>query len=132
MPNEVVERWHHYGVEVSDRQENAQGCDANVQMLLGADCVNQFLRHKIERNGQVAWFSEFGWVLSGPQVTSQQPTESQGVTIQVSNIQTDIQVLWELDQPPTTTTTLPSFPLQKINDSYEVGLLWKTGETGGQ
>ena len=72
MPNEVVERWHHYGVEVSDRQENAQGCDANVQMLLGADCVNQFLRHKIERNGQVAWFSEFGWVLSGPQVTSRQ------------------------------------------------------------
>ena len=83
VPKEVVERWHHYGVEVSDRQENAQGCDANVQMLLGADCVNQFLRHKIERNGQVASFSELGWVLSGPQVTSQQPTESQVVTIQV-------------------------------------------------
>ena len=47
VPNEVVERWHHYGVEVSDRQENAQGCDAKVQMLLRADCVNQFLRHKM-------------------------------------------------------------------------------------
>ena len=69
-----------------------------------------------------------GVVLSGPQVTSQQPTESQGVTIEVSNIQTGIQVLWELDQPPTTTTTLPSFPLRKINNSYELRLLWKTEE----
>ena len=50
-----------------------------------------------------------------------QPTESQGVTIQVSNIQTDIQVLWELDQPPTTTTTLPSFPLRKMYALFVCG-----------
>ena len=48
--------------------------------------------------------------------------------VHVATIQTDIQVLWELEQPPTTITTVPSFPLRKRNGSYEVGLLWKGEE----
>ena len=64
------------------------------------------------------WLGAF-WTESG---AGQEPQIS---AVQVANIAADIQVLWELDQPPVAKSILPAFPLKKRQDRYDVGLLWK-------
>ena len=92
--------------------------------MLGADCVNRFLQEKEEVGGETAWRTEFGWVLSGPR----NQNSSINTVIQVANIQTDIETLWELEQPPKTVSVPPAFPMIKSGKSFKVGLLWKGEE----
>ena len=92
-------------------------------MLLGADCVNRFL-HEKEVHVEAAWSAEFGWVLSGPVQLG--PEAKQKEVINVANIQADIAMLREIDQPPAHRNSLPAFPLKKLGRFYEVGLLWNS------
>ena len=63
----------------------------------------------------------FGWVLSGP--AKLQDDKQPGELVNVQRVAADIQVLWELDQPPADVKILPVFPLRKTGRTYEAGLL---------
>ena len=86
--------------------------------MLGADCVNRFLQEKKEVGGETAWIGFIG----------AKKSKFLNTVIQVANIQTDIETLWELEQPPKTVSVLPAFPMIKSGKSFKVGLLWKCEE----
>ena len=63
VPTKVVQRWRERGIEVSD----ANSTDSSeIWLLIGADYANQFLKEQRIVDGEVAWLSSFGWLLSGP------------------------------------------------------------------
>ena len=64
VPPDVVQQWSEYGVDISDKRENKAGGEARVQLLLGADCVNRFLRQKVEQNEVVEWSEQLRSVIS--------------------------------------------------------------------
>ena len=73
VSTELRERWKKRGVEESD---SAGRCSSeDIQTLIGADYANQFLQEKKEVEGEVAWRTTFGWVLSG-KVRSETPPQS--------------------------------------------------------
>ena len=60
---DVIQRWRDRGIEVSDHEGK---CDSeNIQMLIGADFASTFMHDQKEVEGEVAWRTSFGWVLSG-------------------------------------------------------------------
>ena len=60
-PTEVVQRWRERSIEVSD----ANSTDSSeIWLLIGADYANQFLKEQRIVDGEVAWLSSFGWLLS--------------------------------------------------------------------
>ena len=63
VSTELGQRWRSRGVEVSDSTGRCPSED--IQILIGADFANQFLQEKKEVEGEVAWKTNFGWVLSG-------------------------------------------------------------------
>ena len=124
----LVRRWKERGVELSDvRQKHV---NEEIHLLIGADYVNQFLINKMEVDGEVAWQTLLGWVLSGPEASEKRP-QPLSTTFQVNCVQSDIQALWELEQPVRTSSSndnWPAFPLSKNEGGYEVGLLWRNTE----
>ena len=42
---------------------------------------------------------------------------------QVGSVQTDLELLWRLEEPSESACSLPAFPLRKKGSTYEVGLL---------
>ena len=130
---EIVRRWRSRGIEVSDSEEKSRG---KIHLLIGADYVNQFLKEQIVVEGEVAWKSSFGWVLSGPVKTTdcqkinddQSNAYSTGNTVNVAYVTRQVEALWELDDIPNSNQTiLPAFPISYDKNArlYEVGLLWK-------
>ena len=123
VPYPLVQRWRNRGVEISD-PVGSKDDSQDIQILIGADYMNKFLLEKREIDGEVAWLSSFGWVLSGPSTVVRSNTDSHE-TVQVTFIQSQIETLWELEEPISDKKILPVFPLQKSDSRYEVGLLWK-------
>ena len=60
----VIERWKNRGVELSENElhDDSRG----IELMIGADYINKFLIEKKVVDGEAAWLSNFGWVLSGP------------------------------------------------------------------
>ena len=77
----------------------------------------------MEVDGEVAHRTMFGWVLSGP--AKLRDDKQPGELVNVQRVAADIQVLWELDQPPADVKIFPAFPLRKTGRTYEAGLLWR-------
>ena len=130
---EIVRRWRSRGIEVSDSEEISGG---KIHLLIGADYVNQFLKEQIVVEGEVAWKSSFGWVLSGPVKTTdcqkinddQSNANFTGNTVNVAYVTRQVEALWKLDDIPNSNQTiLPAFPISYDKNArlYEVGLLWK-------
>ena len=65
---ETVESWHGRGVGLSDQA--SVGVPEEIHVLLGADCGHQQVLGKRIMDGEAAWNTELGWMLSGPQHTS--------------------------------------------------------------
>ena len=92
--------------------------------VLRADCVNSFLIEKAVYDKELAWRTRLGRVLSGPASGTMDNAK-----VRVNNIQADLQVLWELGQPPKSSHNhIPALPLQKVDGRYEAGLPWKGHE----
>ena len=93
---EVEEKWKDRGICISD--SCASGI-SNVHILIGADYVNNFLLEKVV-DGEVAWKTALGWVLSGPTRQDKQLNVDKSKIASVSFVQADIQRLWELEEMP--------------------------------
>ena len=92
-------------------------------MLLGADCGHQLVLGKRAFDGEAAWNTELGWVLSGPQQTSKSSPRTT-----VAYLSSKVEALWQLEEPVDTKleeTMQPAFPWHCDEDGYTVGLLWK-------
>ena len=64
VPTYVARWWHEKGgMELSDV---TRGEDETVSILIGADYLHTFLKGRVERNGEIAFETDFGLVLSGP------------------------------------------------------------------
>ena len=129
VPTYVARWWHEKGgMELSDV---TRGEDETVSILIGADYLHTFLKGRVERNGEIAFETDFGLVLSGPshinpRLTTETIAETSQVHVtQVRKVAVDIEFLWELEQPAENIRTLPAFPMRKDGRKYEVGLLWK-------
>ena len=122
VPTKVVQRWRERGIEVSD----ANSTDSSeIWLLIGADYANQFLKEQRIVDGEVAWLSSFGWLLSGPcQMETAKQDASVVNKVKVAYVQNKIESLWEMEEPHVH-DNLPAFPLKKCDDMYEVGLLWQ-------
>ena len=102
-------------------------------MLLGADVASQLLLEKRTSRGNVAWKTELGWVLYGPQTKIQSQHDGNPVEAVVSyvsaygsSLDEQVRTLFELEsQTVTEGRAGPAFPLVASNGSYEIGLLWK-------
>ena len=128
IPHAVQKLWEERGVMLSDGSDS-QTMDA-IHVLIGADYVNLFIHEKKVVDGDVAWKTDFGWVLSGPCQTYSEETKL-AQPAHVAFVQTDIQRLWELEEMPVKTLERrlwPAFPIRRKSHSYEVGLLWHSEE----
>ena len=121
IPHAVQKLWEERGVMLSD-DSDSQTMDA-IHVLIGADYVNLFIHEKKVVDGDVAWKTDFGWVLSGPCQTYSEETKL-AQPAHVAFVQTDIQRLWELEEMPVKTLERrlwPAFPIRRKSHSYEVG-----------
>ena len=122
VATETVESWRGRGVELSDQA--SVDVPEEIHVLLGADCGHQLVLGKRIVDGEAAWNTELGWMLSGPQQTS---TSSPRTT--VAYLSSKVESLWQLEEPVETKheeTMQPAFPLHCDEDGYTVGLLWKS------
>ena len=85
--------------------------------MIGADYINHFLLRKETREGEVAWLTGFGWVLSGPTATAE-VSEKQQEIVPVSSVHVVTEWLWEFEEPSKIAVckSFPVFPL-----TYEHG-----------
>ena len=119
VTTEVVNQWQERGVKLSDQPMD--GTPSDVHLLIGADFSNDILLEKTVHNGDVAWKTEIGWVLLGPDRRPAPPS-----SVVVSCIDTKIERLWQMEQPPSAPTRGPEFPVERIGTQYQVGLLWRS------
>ena len=86
-------------------------------------------------DGEVAWKTTLGWVLSGPTRQDKQLNVDKSKIASVSFVQADIQRLWELEEMPgqhhSDLSCFLNFPVKRKDGSYEVGLLWKGNQRPG-
>jgi len=118
ISEEVVEQWRGKGVELSDR--SIPDVPKAVHVLIGADHCNDIISCKKEVNGESAWDTEIGWVLSGP--VKKEKSDEKSVIVRC----VELDRLWQLEDIPQTSTHLPDFPIEKSGNSYQVGLLWRS------
>jgi len=113
----TARRWQERGIlTVSD----VEGHERNevVDILIGADYANKFLEERIISDGETAWKTAFGGVLSGPHKVE---NEREAV-VQVKKILVDLNPLRELDQPFNRKKgALPAFPLCKCDEGTTQG-----------
>ena len=64
LADSTIARWQSQGLQLSD--DSTKAGSSEVHMLIGADYCNEFLLRKEQINGETAWHTEIGWVLSGP------------------------------------------------------------------
>ena len=65
VPGNVAQRWQERtSIPLSDVATSQEEND-NIDILIGADYIHQFLKEKLEQDGEVAYKSAFGLVLSG-------------------------------------------------------------------
>ena len=122
----VNQHWERHGISLSDR---AGGCpSSDIHLLIGADYSNQFLHEKVQIGGATAWRSEIGWILSGPNALGRHSEPDVNVSFVYTH---PVERLWEQDDPAVSEPHLPSFPLIKKKEHYEIGLLWKGSERPG-
>ena len=129
----VIERWRNRGVELSENELHDDSL--GIELMIGADYINKFLIEKKVVDGEAAWLSNFGWVLSGPTniaSSSNSKEKCETETVRVAFVKNCIESLWEMEEP-FGKKVIPAFPLKKdIDDNrYEVGLLWR-GESRPQ
>ena len=124
----TIELWQSRGVELSD-QPTVDVPD-EVHIMMGADCASEILLQKFEFQGDYVWRTELGWVLCGQSLSivpgdpaAREPTNAMSV-----GVVSEIQRLWEFEEPLVTTQKGPEFPLEKTDDGYEAGLLWRSEE----
>ena len=104
-------------------------------MLLGADVASQLLLEKHISRGSVAWKTELGWVLSGPQTKTASQHSDKEVEAVVSFVSAHgsspdehVQTLFELESPIVKKRrTDPAFSLVNVvsNASHKTGWPWK-------
>ena len=128
VSTELRQSWRSRGVEVSDSTGRCPSED--IHMLIGADYANQFLQEKKEVGGEVAWRTNFGWVLSGI-VWSETPPQSSRTAPGTVNVHTvsnrEVDTLWEMEAPMKSEES-PLLPMTFEKGRYQVGLLWKGEE----
>ena len=119
-------------VEISDAEGRC--ANDNIQLLIGADFANKFLHEKTEVNGEVAWRTSFGWVVSGVvskndscAVSDRVLPEEKKEAVNVHWVQSKIETLWEMESPLQREDS-PVFPMSFPQGRYQVGLLWKGDE----
>ena len=135
---DVIQRWRDRGIEVSDHEGKFDS--ENIQVLIGADFANKFMHDKKEVEGEVAWRTSFGWVLSGvvrPGENAASDAKLEAVKrfdhildimyINVHYVQNMIETLWEMEEP-LQRADHPILPMTFQNGRYQVGLLWKGHE----
>ena len=124
VSTELRQRWRNRGVEVND---SAGRCSSeDIQMLIGADHANQFLQEKKEVEGEVAWRTNFGWVLSGKLRSETSPQSSRAATgkVNVHYVSNrEVETLWE-KEAPMKSEEIPLLPMTVEKGLYQVGLLW--------
>ena len=128
VSTELRQRWRKRGVEVSDTAGRCSSED--IQMLIGADYANQFLQEKKEVEGEVAWRTNFGWVLSGTVRSETSPQSSRAATgkVNVHYVSNrEVETLWEMEAPMKS-EEIPLLPMTVEKGRYQVGLLWKGEE----
>ena len=122
----VNQHWERHGISLSDR---AGGCpSSDIHLLIGTDYSNKFLHEKVQIGGATAWRSEIGWILSGPNALGRHSEPDVNVSFVYTHL---VERLWEQDDPAVSEPHLPSFPLIKKKEHYEIGLLWKGSERPG-
>ena len=124
----VVERWRNRGVELSENELHNDSL--GIDLMIGVDYINKFLIEKKVVDGEAAWLSNFGWVLTGPTniaSSSNSKDRCETETVRVAFVKNCIESLWEMEEP-IGKKVIPAFPLKKdIDDNrYEGGLLWKS------
>ena len=117
LADSTIARWQSQGLQLSD--DSTKAGSSEVHMLIGADYCNEFLLRKEQINGETAWHTEIGWVLSGPA-----NSETKSATVSVSCIELDR--LWKMEEVPEIAETLPDFPIERQGPHYQVGLLWRS------
>ena len=112
-------QWKASGINLSDQP--GEGTSNDVHLLIGADHCNDILLQKRVVNGNTAWETEIGWVLSGPTKDAEL-----GCTVSVACIEARVERLWQLKEPPSVTSHQPEFPIEQVGTQYQVGLLWRS------
>ena len=115
----TMQRWRERDIELADQQS----ADEQVHLLIGADQAYTVLQEKRVVDGEAAWSTKLGWMLSCPQ----KGTEGEDKTT-VAFVNSQVEALWQLEEPLTekgVENLLPAFPLERTAEGYEVGLLWK-------
>ena len=131
----VADRWASSGVTLADQA--GPDVSPEILLLLGADIAASLLKERKVVDGATAWRTSLGWVLSGPQIADKrseatEPPEEIVVAYAMarsSSLESQVERLFAIEELPITSEpTGPSFPLQRKDNMYEVGLLWKGDE----
>ena len=90
VPEDIARRWQGRGIHpVSDIAQ--EKIEQAVDVLIGADYADIFLKKKMEVDWEVAHRTMFGWVLSGP--AKLRDDKQPGELVNVQRVADDIQVL---------------------------------------
>ena len=86
--------------------------------MMGADCASEISLQKCEFEGDYVWRTELGWVLCGQSlsVVPGDPADREPTNAMSVGVVSEIQRLWEFEEPLVTTQKGPEFPLEKTED----------------
>ena len=85
VSSELRDLWLAEGVSLTDTVNECEE-PHDIHLLLGADVASQLLLEKRTIRGSVAWKTELGWVLSGPQTITQSQHDGNPVEAVVSYV----------------------------------------------